>query len=58
MLRAYQVGGRSNSNKLPPWRLFDVSKISNLKMAEQSSQAPREGYKKGDKDMICMFAEI
>ena len=35
VIRAYQVSGYSKSRNVPFWRLFDVSKISGMRIREQ-----------------------
>jgi hypothetical protein len=34
-LLAYQVGGRSNSGRLPAWRLVDISGMTQLEVLEK-----------------------
>jgi hypothetical protein len=59
LVRGYQVGGES-SRPLPCWalfRLFDIEPDS-LIILETPSQAPRPGYKMGDKQMREIHAQI
>jgi predicted DNA-binding transcriptional regulator YafY len=35
-LLAYQIGGRSGSGRLPDWRWFDVDKISDFEVLDQT----------------------
>lgn len=57
-LRAYQIGGNSHSNEQPYWRMFVLGEISNLKVLNKNSEAPKNGYKKGDKYMSEIFYEV
>ncbi|MFN3967252.1 MAG: hypothetical protein ACK4JE_06115 [Endomicrobiia bacterium] len=45
VLSAYQIGGYSSSGKVPYWRLYIVSKISNLQITDENFLEPRPGYK-------------
>lgn len=58
VIRGYQVAGES-SRPLPGWALFTASKIDALELsALPLSQAPREGYRENDKQMIEIIAQI
>src|SRR5262249_49594196 len=54
VLRAYQIRGYSLSSGLPNgWRLFDVSKITNLTILEDESfDGKRKDYNPDDAEMI------
>ncbi len=57
VLRCYQVqGGHVNSGH--DWNLCDISKISNLSMTGTVFDNTRPGYKKGDKGMRHIYAEL
>lgn len=56
ILRAYQVGGDSATNK-GPWKLLDMTKAQNLRLGDDFA-GPRDGYKPGDKAMTQIFAEL
>jgi len=58
VLSAYQIGGYSSSGKIPYWRLYVVSKISDLQITNDTFSQPRPGYKKGDSRMSKIFCEI
>lgn len=51
LLRAYQVSGASASGEHEHWKLFRVDRIDTLSPDSTPSEAPREGYKPGDKAM-------
>jgi predicted DNA-binding transcriptional regulator YafY len=35
-LLSYQIGGQSGSGRLPNWRMFDVNKMSDFKMLDET----------------------
>ncbi len=49
LLRAYQIGGTSQSGETVGWKLFRVDEISGLHTTEDHFSGPRQGYKRGDK---------
>lgn len=57
-LRGYQVSGYSVSGKVPDWHLFVLSKISNLSILNDSFYSPRPGYRRGDRGMDSIVAEL
>ncbi len=57
-LRAYQVAGGSESGKYVGWKIFHVNEIRNLHVLSKTFQQPRQGYKRGDKDMRQIQAEL
>ncbi len=57
-LRAYQVAGGSESGKFVGWKMFHVNEIRNFHVLSKTFQHPRQGYKRGDKDMQQIQAEI
>jgi hypothetical protein len=57
IMRGYQIGGLA-SRTLPAWTLFTVSGISNLQLTFDKSNAPREGYSQGDKQMDPVIIEL
>jgi predicted DNA-binding transcriptional regulator YafY len=57
-LRAYQVAGGSESGEYVGWKLFHVNEIRNLHVLSKTFQQPRHGYKRGDKDMRQIQAEL
>ena len=58
VIRCYQTGGTSHSDKLPAWRLMKVAEIRFLAVTEQHFVGERDGYQKGDKDMSTIFCEL
>lgn len=57
-LRAYQVAGGSESGEYVGWKIFHVNGIKNLQVLNKIFQQPRQGYKRGDKDMIRIQTEL
>jgi len=58
LIRAYQIGGRSRNGQIPDWRLFDESKMRDCRISDEKASMPRNGYKKGDKALKKIYAEI
>jgi hypothetical protein len=56
-LRGYQTAGYSSSGSLG-WKMFDMSKASNIKPTGGSFSGPRAGYKKGDRGMSAIVSEL
>jgi hypothetical protein len=55
--RGLQIAGAA-SRPLPQWTLFDLGKVELYEDRPQRSDAPREGYAMGDKQMSPVFAEL
>lgn len=49
LLRAYQVGGASDSGQPFGWKLFRLDEVHQLHVTEEDFSGPRTGYKRGDK---------
>ena len=58
VLRSYRVGGYSKSEKEPPWRLFDVSKMTNFSITDKSAKSNREYYNPKDKHMSSIICSV
>lgn len=48
--RVFQIAGES-SRPLPSWALLKLDKVSSATLTDTPSQAPRPGYRKGDKHL-------
>jgi len=57
-LSAYQLSGGHASEKNHDWPFFTVAKITALSILEDSFEANRRGYVKGDSRMIEIFCEL
>ena len=58
VLRGWQVRGRSASDERQGWKLMRLDEASEATVSEQASQAPRKGFKLGDKDMARIICEV
>lgn len=57
-LRGFQVSGHSLTEGIPDWRFFDLSKILRLTVLDKTFQSPRPGYRRGDRGMDYIEAEL
>ena len=58
VLRCYQIGGTSDSGRVPCWRLMVVDRIESLTVTKQHFDNVRPGYARGDKGMSTIFCEL
>lgn len=58
LLRCFQISGGHTSEKPHDWNLMNVAKISGLVSSEQIFSGPRPEYKRGDKAMTTIYAEL
>ena len=57
LLRCFQtLGGHVTPGH--EWDLCELSKISNLRVSGDYFQGPRPGYRKGDRHMVSIFAQL
>lgn len=56
-LRAFQTGGYSSSGTFG-WKMYDLGKADNISISDNRFNGPRTGYKRGDKGMSTIFAEL
>src|SRR5512135_1303168 len=56
-LRAYQVGGYSSSGKMG-WKLYDLSKMAELEVLNQTFEEPRADYQRNDKQMQTIYCQL
>lgn len=54
-MRVFQIAGETHSGEELGWKLMTLDKVS---FVYQKSQAPREGFKPGDKGLGTIFAEV
>ncbi|KQZ34219.1 hypothetical protein [Duganella sp. Root1480D1] len=57
-LRAYQVGGGSDSGEFTGWKIFHVTEMRNLASTPTHFSGPRQGYKRGDKAFAVIHAQL
>ena len=58
VLHAYQVGGYTSSGKNPPWRIYIVSKMSEIVVTDRQFENPRPDYTRNDLDMSKIFYQL
>ena len=57
VLRGWQLRGGSKSER-QGWKLMRLQEASAAQLSDEPSQAPRKGYKLGDRDMARIICEI
>ncbi|MBI3479625.1 MAG: hypothetical protein HY016_04595 [Nitrosomonadales bacterium] len=57
VLRCYQTAG-SHITPGHEWDLCEISKMSNLRASGQHFSVDPHGYKRGDKEMTTIYAEL
>lgn len=57
-LRGFQVAGGSVSGFVPHWKLFDLAEIRGLRMLEDVFLRPRPEYKRNDRAMVRIQAQL
>lgn len=57
-LRAYQVGGGSDSGEYVGWKLFHVHEMLSVSVQPTAFAGPRPGYKRGDKTFASIIAQL
>jgi predicted DNA-binding transcriptional regulator YafY len=58
ILSAWWIEGYSESNNRPPWRLYKVEKMSNLKILEEKAATYRVGYNSRDSRMSRILCTV
>jgi len=58
MIRVWQTDGDSQSKQSIGWKLFDLGEASEVAIVDEASEAPRAGYKRGDRAMAEIVAEL
>jgi hypothetical protein len=56
-LRAYQIDGYSSTGKFG-WKMYDLRKADDILITDQTFGRPRDGYKRGDKGISRIYAEL
>ena len=56
--RAWQDSGDSLSGEQTGWKMFLLDELYGIKLLDRQSQAPRPGYKQGDKGMSEIHHEL
>jgi hypothetical protein len=58
VLRGYQVGGYSKSGVPVGWRLYKISEMNNIALADERFEIIRPGYNPNDSGMIQIFSRV
>ena len=58
VMRAFQIGGDSDSGDTIGWKLFLTSNIQDLQIQAQTFSSPRQGYRPGDKAMQRIYCQL
>ncbi len=57
-LRAFQFDGQSDRVQVPDWGMFSLNKIQNLQVKQETFEGERQGYRRGDRHLNPIFAEL
>lgn len=57
-LRGYQIGGTSDSGRIPAWRIFHEEEIHFLKISTEKFLAPHHKYKRGDEFFATILCQL
>lgn len=57
-LRAYQVGGQSETRNIPCWGLYRIQEMENLIVLPDSFTGTEPDYSRGDKALSVIYAEL
>lgn len=58
IMRVWQIRGGSNSGERAGWKLMRVDEAFSAHVIDEASNAPRTGYKRGDKAMEFISCQI
>lgn len=58
LLRGYQVGGYSQSQSVPFWRLFKVEEITSLSITDDKFSVARPDYNPNDEAMQQVYCRF
>lgn len=58
VLLGYQTGGYTRSGGVPDWRVYDISKVSDLRITDISFLGPRSGYNPEDPQFSEAFCKL
>ena len=58
VMRVWQVSGGSASGERTGWKLMRLDKTWRFAITDEVSEAPRSGYKRGDRDIAVIRCQI
>ena len=58
VMRVWQVRGGSVHNEPVGWKMMKLDEAASVALTDEKSQAPRPGYKPGDKGMQRIVCEL
>lgn len=58
VVRVYQVGGGSRSDESTGWKIMKIDGATSITILDDAAEAPREGYRRGDRFMAEIIAEL
>lgn len=58
IMRVWQVRGGSESGETSGWKLMHLNEARELRLLEEPSRAPRQGYKRNDSAMTRIYCQI
>ena len=58
IMRVWQVRGGSVSGERVGWKLMRLDETFSAHVIDEKSNAPRHGYKRGDRDMKIITAQL
>jgi len=58
VIRVWQTEGDSKSKEPVGWKLLKLDEATDIAIVDEASDAPRAGYKKADRAMAAIIAEL